>query len=180
MTGPDLATWATVVGTWILIVGTLTFAYWQMRQNQRISSAQSILDLRERFDSAPMRAARRELSAGLLKDPSSVEFTNYDVGFFFQLVGSMTRARVLDRRMVWNAFGPWVTGYYYSFTHPVDRIAQWRAESSDPLVFADFEWLAGEIAKLDRTAVRGRAGPDRSKQDAQDMVESESTLSARG
>lgn len=148
-------------------MGTLTFAYGQMRPNQRIRSAQSILDLRERFDSPPRRAARRELAAGILQDPTSVEFTNYDVGFFFQLVRSMTRARILDRRMVWNAFGPWITGYHDSFTHPIDRIAQWRAETSDPLVFADFEWLAGEIARLDRWAVRGeRTATGRSRMPA--------------
>ncbi|MGA9838831.1 MAG: hypothetical protein WBF81_04460 [Thermoplasmata archaeon] len=179
MAGLDLETWATLVGTWILIVGTLTFAYWQMRQTQRINSAKTVLDLRDRFDSAPMRAARRELSAQLLSNDSTKDIENYDVGFFFQLMGSLTRERILDRRMVWNAFGPWITGYYYSLTHPADRIARWREQSHDPLVFAEFEWLAKEMVRLDRSVMRGPPGAETSAEDARDVIDSDSRLPAR-
>jgi hypothetical protein len=179
VTGLDFTTWATLVGTWILIVGTLSFAYWQMRQTQRINSAKTILDLRDRFDSPPMRAARRELSTQLLGPEVTTEIENYDVGFFFQLMGSLTRERILDRRMVWNAFGPWVTGYYYSLTHPVDRFALWREQSHDPSVFLEFEWLAKEMARLDGTLARTPLAGDTSRTDALEVLESESHLPTR-
>jgi len=179
VSGPDLATWATVVGTWILIVGTLTFAYWQMRQNQRINSAKTILDLRDRFDSPSMRAARREVGVQLLKEDAGKELENYEVYLFFQLMGSLTHERILDRRMVWNAFGVWITGYYYAMTHPVDRITQWREETHDPLVFLEFEWLAKEMVRLDDASSHGTAAIDRSREDSRDLMESESQLASR-
>jgi hypothetical protein len=178
--GPDLATWATVVGTWVLIVGTLSFAYWQMRQTQRINSAQTILDLRNRFDAPPMRASRRELATQLLEEDGSKELGNFDVGLFFELVGSLTHERILDRRMIRSSFGTWVTGYYYLLTHPVDRVARWRTESRVPLIFAQFEWLVREVEKLDRSAVGPALGGDRSREEARDTLETESQLPGRG
>ncbi|MGC2289726.1 MAG: hypothetical protein WA688_07725 [Thermoplasmata archaeon] len=175
----DLATWVTILGTWVLVVGTLTFAYWQMRQTQRINSAKTILDLRDRFDSPAMRATRREVSTQLLAGDPKKELENYDVGFFFQLMGSLTHERILDRRMVWNAFGGWVTGYHYALTHPVDRISRWRKETNDPTIFHEFEWLATEMTKLDHSAVRSPPGSDTTAGDARDVLESESQLVTR-
>jgi len=51
--------------------------------------------------------------------------------------------------MVWNAFGGWITSYYYFLTHPQHRISEWRKEFHDPMVFAEFEWLNREIGRLD-------------------------------
>jgi hypothetical protein len=170
---PDFTTWAALAGTWILVIGTLAFAYWQMRQTRRINSAQTILDLRDRFDRPAMRAARLHLSTQLLAGDATTEIEDFEVGLFFQLMGSLTRDEILDPRMVWNAFGPWVTGYYYFLTHPVDRIARWREESHDPLIFREFEWLAKEMDKLDRSTVHPPAGVDTTRQDARDLLESE-------
>lgn len=179
MTVLDLVTWITVLGTWVLVVGTLTFAYWQMRQTQRINSAKTILELRDRFDSPEMRASRREISTRLLAGNVTEEFDNYDVAFFFQLMGSLTRERILDRRMVWSAFGGWISGYYYSLTHPLDRVARWRSETHDPTIFLDFEWLSHEMRKIDTATLRGPPGLDSSEADARDVMESESRLGMR-
>ncbi len=40
-----------LIGTWILVLGTLFLMYWQTRQNQILNSAKAVLTLRERFDS---------------------------------------------------------------------------------------------------------------------------------
>lgn len=175
----DLVTWITILGTWVLVVGTLTFAYWQMRQTQRINSAKTILDLRDRFDSPAMRISRREVASQLLRADSASELANYDVGLFFQLMGSLTRDRILDRHMVWNAFGAWITGYYYALTHPVDRIAKWREETHDPLIFYDFEWLAREMEKVDRSVTQAPIDASQAATDARDTIESESQLNLR-
>ena len=61
----NIAVWS-LIGTWVLVVGTLLLMYWQTRTSQKLNSANAIMALRERFDSPHMRAARRHLSARLL------------------------------------------------------------------------------------------------------------------
>jgi hypothetical protein len=160
----DLATWTAVIGTWVLVVGTLAFAYWQMRQTRRISSATTILDLRGKFEAPAMIAARRLLATELLAEDAAKEIENFDVYLFFHLVGSLTHERILDRRMVWNAFGSHVGAYYYFLTHPVDRISQWRAEAHDHTILSEFEWLANEIMKLDRAMVKDPVGSETTRE----------------
>src|SRR5215472_1766574 len=145
MSGPDIATWATIVGTWALVVGTLGFAYWQLRQASRLHSATTLLELRERFYSPRMRQARRDLSLWLLKRDRGEEIENWEVGMFFELMGHLVHTGVLEKRMVWNAFGTWISSYHYSITRPTNLLELWRKESGDPLVFAEFEWLAQQM-----------------------------------
>ncbi len=80
MSGSELITWAPILATWILVVGTLGFAYWQLRQAQRLHSATTILDLRERFYSARLRRGRRDLSQWLLRSARQPEVDNWEVG----------------------------------------------------------------------------------------------------
>ena len=153
MSDLDLATWVTILATWVLAVGTLAFAYWQLRQNQRLHSASTLLDMRERFYSPRLQRSRKSVSTWLLKSDRRDEPTDWEVTFFFELHGSLTRTRNLERRLVRNAFGTWLTAYYTGLTQPVDLIAQWRTEDNDPLVFADFEWLARWIIEEERRLV---------------------------
>lgn len=176
MTSLDPATWAALIGTWVLVVGTLVFAYWQLRQTQRLHSASTLLDLRERFYSPRMREARRELSTWLLRSDRGEEIENWEVGLFFELIGSLTRTRVLERRLVWSAFGTWITGYYVFMTTPDDLIGRWRKESHDPLIFAEFEWLARQVMELDRRATGGPTDPQTAITDARTVLEGESRL----
>jgi hypothetical protein len=155
--GLDLTIWVPIIGTWVLVIGTLAFAYWQLRQNQRLHSTSTLLDLRERFYNRRLRQARKLLSTWLLSPDGGEEPENWEVVIFFELLGSLVRNRTLEKRLVRNAFGTWVTGYYLLTTHPVDRLANWRRESNDPLIFADFEWLAKQIIDYER---RRSPGPD--------------------
>jgi len=153
--GIDWTIWAPITATWILVVGTLAFAFWQLRQNQRLHSTTTLLDLRDRFYTQRMRQARKSLGAWLLKTDRSGDADNWEVALFFELLGSLTRSRNLDRRLVRKAFGTWVTSYYVGISKPVDLFRQWRKESNDPLIFADFEWLAKWIIQRER-----RLAPD--------------------
>jgi hypothetical protein len=175
----DLATWTAVVGTWVLVVGTLAFAYLQSRLTRRINSATTILDLRGKFEAPAMVAARRLLATELLAEDSAKEIENFDVYLFFQLVGALTHERILDRRMVWNAFGNFVTAYYYFLTHPVDRISLWRHEARDKTILSEFEWHAQEIMKLDRAMVRDPIGGETSRDDAREVLGYESQRAIR-
>jgi hypothetical protein len=167
---------ATVAGTWVLVVGTLAFAYWQMRQAQRLHSSTTLLDLRERFYSARLRQARRNLSAWLLQPKRGEEPDDWELGIFFELIGALTRNGVLEKRFVWSAFGTWITAYYTFLKEPEDLLTRWRKETNDPLIFAEFEWLALRMLEIDQ-GPNARSSPMRvSLEDARSVLESESRL----
>ena len=144
----DVATW-TALGTWALVIGTLVLMYWQTRQTQELASANSILTLRERFDTAHMRRARRHLSSRLLNGQHE-DITSVEVATFFELVGALTHRKVLKEDLVWEAFGTWVANYYNAMRHPVDLIGRARKDLDDPLVFHEFEWLYHRVEAIDR------------------------------
>jgi hypothetical protein len=176
VTAFDWATWVALIGTWVLVVGTLGFAYWQLRQSQRLHSASTLLDLRERFFNPRMQTARRELSTWLLRPDRGEEPDNWEVGLFFQLIGSLTHTRALDKRLVWHAFGTWITAYYVFMTEPVDLIAGWRAESRDPTVFAELEWLARQMMELDARATHGSRDQRTPVAEARTVLEAERAI----
>ena len=147
-----------LIGTWILVLGTLFLMYWQTRQNQILNSANAVLTLRERFDSDRMRAARRHLSQMLLAG-SHEDIVSMEVLTFFELIGSMTRRRLLDEELVWEAFGTWITTYHTAVRHPVDLVGKIREVLKDPLVFHNLDWLAERVEALDRKAL-GREGAE--------------------
>jgi hypothetical protein len=138
-----------LVGTWILVVGTLFLMYWQTRQNQHLNSANAVMTLRERFDGGRMRAARRHLSDRLLKQAHQ-DIASMEVVTFFELVGTLTHRKVLDDDLVWEAFGTWVAAYYWALRNPIDLIGQLRTDLDDPLVFHEFEWLHQRFTEIDR------------------------------
>jgi hypothetical protein len=150
----NIAVWS-LVGTWVLVVGTLVLLYWQTRTSQHLNSANAVMALRERFDSAHMRAARRHLSERLLSQGHD-DISSVEVVTFFELVGTLTHHGVLDPDLVWEAFGSWVEAYYWGIRHPVDLVEKVRAELSDPLVFHEFEWLHDAVISID---VHHAAGP---------------------
>ncbi len=179
MTSLDPATWAALIGTWVLVVGTLAFAYWQLRQTQRLHSASTLLDLRERFYNPRMQQARRELSAWLLRPhPRGEEPNNWEVGLFFEMLGSLTHTRALDQRLVWSSFGTWITAYYVFTTRPVNLLEKWRSESHDPLIFGEFEWLAKQVIEMDARASHTPASPAGLEADARFVLEGEATALA--
>lgn len=144
----DAVTW-TAIGTWFLVVGTLALMYWQTRQNRQLNSATQVMALRERFDSGQLRSARKQLATHLLNNEHE-DITNLEVGAFFELVGTLTHRNVLDEDLVWEAFGGWVTNYYYALRHPVDLIGRARENMKDPWVLHEFEWLNDRIVGIDR------------------------------
>jgi hypothetical protein len=75
-----------------------------------------------------------------------------------------------------KAFGTWITAYYTYITHPTNLIDQWRKESNDPQIFADFEWLAKWDIEFERKLA---PGPDFERSlldDGRDVLQGESRL----
>ncbi len=143
----SIAIWS-LIGTWILVVGTLLLMYWQTRTSQRLNSANAVMLLRERFDSPHMRASRRHLSGRLLAHAHD-DISSMEVVTFFELVGTLTHRDVLESELVWEAFGSWVVAYYWAIRNPFDLVGKIRTDLNDPLVFHEFEWLYERVLSID-------------------------------
>jgi hypothetical protein len=151
----------TAAAAWAVALGTVALLWWQVRVAQHLNSANAVLTLRERFDTAAFRRRRKQLAHRLLEDRHD-DITNLEVAAFFELVGSLTHARVLNRELVWEAFGTWISGYYTALRDPVDVIGKARTALKDPLIMHEFEWLFGQIQQIDRK----RLGPGADLADA--------------
>ncbi|HTW99474.1 MAG TPA: hypothetical protein VMD59_11885 [Acidimicrobiales bacterium] len=171
----SIALWG-LIGTWILVIGTLALMYWQTRINQHLNSANAVMTLRERFDGARMRSARRHLSERLLKQEHH-DIASMEVVTFFELVGTLTHRSVLDDDLVWEAFGTWIAAYYRGLRAPHDLIAELRNDLRDPLIYHEFEWLYERIRELDRASIHGApAPPEETMDDVRRVLERESKL----
>jgi hypothetical protein len=144
---------------WGLAIGTVALLWWQVRVTQRLNSANAVLSLRERFDASGTRRRRKLLAERLLAGRHD-DITNLEVAAFFELIGSLTHERVLDRYLVWEAFGTWVNGYYYALRNPVDVIGRARVALKDPLIMHEFEWLFGLVQRMDRQRIGETADMD--------------------
>ena len=146
--GVDTTTLA-AAAAWAVAIGTVALLWWQVRIAQRLNSANAVMALRERFDSPAYRRRRRKLAEHLLAGRHD-DIANLEVAAFFELVGSLTHSGVLTPKLVWEAFGTWVGGYYVALRSPVDVIGRARTLSKDPLIMHEFEWLFNRIQEIDR------------------------------
>jgi hypothetical protein len=144
----------TAIATWVLVISTIVLLWWQTRQARELNSAQSVMQLRERFDAPHLRRARKLLAKRLLHNEHD-DITNLEVVAFFELVGTLTHRKVLEDDLIWEAFGSWVTAYWWALRHPVDMIGGGRTTFKDPLIFHEFEWLEQRVLWMDRR----RGGP---------------------
>jgi hypothetical protein len=173
--GLDAAT-LTALATWAVAIGTIMLLYWQVRVSQRLNSANAVLQLRERFDSPAIRRRRKALAERLLAGRHD-DITNLEVAAFFELIGSLTHARMLDRRLVWEAFGTWINGYYFALRNPVDVIGRARTALKDPLIMHEFEWLYGLIQRMDRRMMPAETGlEDATREEADSLLRREADL----
>lgn len=154
-------TLVTAGAAWAVALGTVVILWWQVRVSQHLNSANAVMALRERFDSPAYRRRRRKLAEHLLSGRHD-DITNLEVAAFFELVGSLTHSKVLNRKLVWEAFGTWIGGYYVALREPVDVIGRARTASKDPLIMHEFEWLFGVVQQIDRQML----GPDFNLEDA--------------
>ncbi|HTT15570.1 MAG TPA: hypothetical protein VMG81_07360 [Thermoplasmata archaeon] len=180
MAGPDLTIWIPILATWVLALGTLAFAYWQIRLTRKLHSTSTLLDLRERFYSPRLREARRELARWLIDPRRLEEPANWEVPLFFEFAGTLTRSGVLDRHLVRKGFGPWITAYYTFMRRPDDLIGRWRKEGNDPLIFADFEWLALQVTEMERRAAPGPLFDQSLLEEATYVLQGDAQLPAAG
>jgi hypothetical protein len=172
---PSLAIVA-AVSTWVLAIGTLVILFWQTRQTQVLNSANAVMNLRDKFDSTRMRSVRRHLSERLLKQAHE-DIASIEVVTFFELIGTLTHRRVLDEDLVWEAFGTWITAYWWALRHPTDWVGQLRHDLEDPLIFHEYEWLTNRVLELDRRALaQEHHRPGKPEEEARRILTRESLL----
>ncbi|MGA9839360.1 MAG: hypothetical protein WBF81_04170 [Thermoplasmata archaeon] len=145
---PSVAFW-TALSTWALATGTLIILLWQTRQAQVLNSANAVMSLRDKFDSTRMRSVRRHISERLLKQAHE-DIASLEVVTFFELIGTLTHRKVLNEELVWEAFGTWITSYWWALRNPVDWVGRLRHDLGDPLIFHEYEWLQARVLQLDR------------------------------
>lgn len=166
----------TAAATWAIAIGTILILWWQTHVSQRLNSANAVMALRERFDAPGMRRARRTLASRLIAGKHE-DITNLEVAAFFELIGALAHRRVLDRHMVWEAFGTWINGYYHALRHPVDVIGRARREMKDPLIMHEYEWLQGITVQIDRRLLGdGYAGEQQDHDESQALLRREAEL----
>lgn len=152
----NLALWG-LIGTWVLVVGTLILMWWQTRSARHLNSANAIMEMRDRWDSKEMRRARAQFAAWLLNPEG--DFPHLEIPRLFEILGSLTHEGVIEERMVWSGLGGYVTAYYTRLRAPTDFIAQWRKSWRDELIFGQFEWLYHRIEKVNARMYRGAIVP---------------------
>jgi hypothetical protein len=166
----------TAFSTWVLAVGTLLILLWQTRQTQVLNGANAVMNLRDKFDSTRMRSVRRHISERLLRQAHE-DIASLEVVTFFELVGTLTHRRVLNEELVWEAFGSWITAYWWALRNPADWVGRLRKDLGDPLVFHEFEWLDSRIRRRDRIAfARLHAPPGNDEEEARRILSREALL----
>jgi hypothetical protein len=166
----------TALATWAIAIGTITLLWWQVRVSQRLNSANAVLSLRERFDSPAIRRRRKMLAERLLSGRHD-DITNLEVAAFFELIGTLTHEKVLDRYLVWEAFGTWINGYYFALRNPVDVIGRARTALKDPLIMHEFEWMYGLIQRMDAKYMGSETGiADATREEAASLLRREADL----
>jgi hypothetical protein len=168
----------TALSTWALATGTLLFLWLQTRQAAVLNSANAVMTLRDKFDSTRLRSVRRHIAERLLKQAHG-DIASIEVVTFFELIGTLTHRKILDEDLIWEAFGTWITAYWWSLRHPADWVGQLRRDLEDPLIFHEFEWLNDRVLKLDERVLRKMGGkPGDAAEEANRILAREALLEA--
>jgi hypothetical protein len=154
----------TAIATCVLVIGTLVAVHWQVQAQREANAVAVLLHLIETWDGEHMRKNRENLKVHLQsKSPVGaikVGKLMTPVANYFELVGFLTRRRVLDEEMVWSAFSYYAVLYFAALKPRIDD-----ERKHDPTLYTDFEWLHEKIQR------RMKEAP--TPQDIRDFVDNE-------
>jgi hypothetical protein len=138
----------TALATVVLVIGTLIVEYLKGRRDRQMSSASSVMELAEKWESSNMIAHRKKLAGALLQTgvPGQLEYAVLD---FFEHIGMNARKHLLEADMVWNSLSVPIMAYYQALRYPQDIFERWRKD--DPLALVEFEWLYGMLLGIECT-----------------------------
>jgi hypothetical protein len=154
------------VGTWVLVLCTLAAVGWQVRAQRKANAVTFLIQLTEAWDSERMRKNRENVSHHLgAKSPVApikVGKLMAPVANFFELVGLLTRRRVLDREMVWSTFSYYAVLYFAALKKRIED-----ERRADQTLYTDFEWLYQQMQLDSRTT------DEPTRQEIEDFVKNE-------
>lgn len=149
--GSTLAAWLTVIVTLLGVITALFAVWWQMRKQWIMNSASMIMALTERFSSNEWRSYRIHCAAVIEahRQGEAIDLSrDFPVLGFFENMAHLVRRGILDKEMVWNKFGWYVTRYYLALTAKGNLIEHNRRSEGDKTLWEEFEWLNREMLRF--------------------------------
>lgn len=151
MTKTELAAWAAVLVTLLGIFSTVIGIWFQTRKQWLLHSANLVSELADQFTGDEWRVYRKHSAEALQRHRSggSIDLSkDIPVLGFFENIGHLVRRKAIDKLMIWNKFGWYVTRYYLALTEDEDLIDDIRTKERDPTLWEELEWLNREMLKI--------------------------------
>jgi hypothetical protein len=148
-----LAAWCTALITLFGILAAVCAVWWQIRKQGLMNSAGMITDLADQYTSEEWRSYRVHCAATIeaLQRGEVVDLSkDFPVLGFFENIGHLVRRRILDKRMIWNKFGWYITRYYIALTYGSNLIEKNRMREGDSTLWEEFEWLNKRMLRVYR------------------------------
>ncbi len=141
--------WTAVSG----IVLAVTFiAIWrQLRMARSAAVIEQMTALEREFDSEALARSRLAVLEALQHDSAPQPLAGSNPAAFWDRVGYLVRRGHVDRRIVYAQFGD-NARLWWGWLSGIVRLE--RERDRNPAYGADFEWLAGLMAEMDRQAGR--------------------------
>lgn len=136
----------------VVVAGTLLGLYRQLRLQSSATSFAQLREIVQEWGSERLLRCRVELLRALsdgtdpAKLPKGVGIVLLD---YWETVGLLVRNQHVSRRLVWEDFGNLCQVWWVTLRPYINVV---REEEGDAMIGEHFEWLAGQMADLDRHA----------------------------
>jgi hypothetical protein len=160
---------AAVIVSSVSALISLAALLWNLRWSRLTTSINLVLDLDDRFNNK-LKSCRKEASAKLLQgDPEPDKLDA--ILDFLDILGYLTRMKVVDKDFVWETFQYWIVGYYLNAKNYIDDERGLDATHWEHLV------ALYEVVQERERKHRPGKDIDWSAADLKDFLEGEASLS---
>jgi hypothetical protein len=148
--------WTAVSG--LVLAVTFLAIYRQLRLQASAMARQQLSDINEQWDGERMARKRLVVYHALLSETHLDADTPivWDTCNFWEYVGGLARGGHMDMKLMRTTLAPIIT-WWWAVMGPTRKTAQAEYEATD--LFSNFEWLAGEMLKLDSDLVAQNSRP---------------------
>jgi hypothetical protein len=174
-----LAAWVTAFVTLLGALTALFAMWWQLRKQWLLNSASMVTDLADRFVSDEWRIYRMHCAGRFdaLQQGEEVDLSeDLPVLGLFEHIGYLVHRGILDRSMVWNKFGWYITRYYLAITTHRDLIDHIRKREHDKTLWEEFEWLNKDMLRIYRSRKILIDGPELAPTRIKELLKQEANL----
>ncbi len=124
-----------VVATLALYVSWL-YNQRQLNESFLVTSAQTVLNFNDRYNSADIRKERKQISSLLLAH-HEVDITDYRLLDNLDMMGMMVNHGTIDAYTAWNEFEWPLECYVKALISPTNQIEIARKRADDPIVYKE-------------------------------------------